>query len=135
MSYCRFAWDNSDVYVYGGSNGIVCCGCSLTPDRWPETEDPLEMVGHLLEHRRAGHTVPQYAIDELRDEAGRWGWWWIPFMLRVWCVRGQRMLCRRLGHKSPTPCPGMNHILECRRCRAFLGVAKCALAEKEADGG
>ena len=33
MSYCRFAWDGSDVYVFGSGDGVIeCCGCSLKGD-------------------------------------------------------------------------------------------------------
>lgn len=78
MSYARMGADGSDVYVYVSqiSNGDpvwVCCFCRLMLadngfDReWFPSED--KMVAHLLEHRAAGHTVPQYAIDRLQREA------------------------------------------------------------------
>lgn len=88
MSYARFGWDGSDVYVFTTSNGIECCGCLLQERHWVENPKirpfggyfenvgvEVEtifrsndgMVGHLLRHRRAGHTVPQYAIDRLLD--------------------------------------------------------------------
>lgn len=99
MSYCRFGWDGSDVYVYADYRGqFCCCACSLNPSppienegiEPPEWLSPLErmrwhgplfpdstyvsteqeMIDHLLEHRRAGHTVPQDAIDRLIDEQG-----------------------------------------------------------------
>jgi len=46
MSYARFGWEGSDVYVIGTADGpepakhhIECCGCLLTADfRKPQTE-------------------------------------------------------------------------------------------------
>lgn len=65
MSYCRFAWGGSDVYVYEGSTGITCCGCSLGGC---DTEEPEEMIAHLAQHRRAGHVVPEHAITALWND-------------------------------------------------------------------
>src|SRR3990167_2126089 len=70
MSYCRFAWDGSDVYVYGGEHGIECCGCGLE-EHGTRTDTPEEMIMHLAEHKKAGHFVPLYAIERLwRDIEG-----------------------------------------------------------------
>lgn len=71
MSYCRFWWDDSDVYVYESDRGIECCGCKL-PEyaRGYTADDPEEMIAHLLLHRERGHTVPEYALETLREEAG-----------------------------------------------------------------
>jgi hypothetical protein len=71
MSYCRFAWDGSDVYVYlsATSNRFECCGCVLaTGDVGPSFATPEEMITHLAAHRRAGHFVPDYAITGLWSE-------------------------------------------------------------------
>ena len=68
MSYCRFAWNGSDVYVYGGSEGLVCCGCHLFPDTFFTAQTPEDMIAHLAEHKKAGHFVPTYAIDRLWQE-------------------------------------------------------------------
>lgn len=66
MSYCRFGWDGSDVYVYEScSGGFDCCGCNLLGDYNCAT--PEEMIAHLIEHRKAGQFVPDYAIT------GLWG--------------------------------------------------------------
>lgn len=64
MSYVRFAWDGSDVYVYDSCNGgIECCGCFFqTPFN---CATPEEMIVHLAKHRRVGHFVPEYAITGL----------------------------------------------------------------------
>jgi hypothetical protein len=64
MSYVRFAWDGSDVYVYDScSGGIECCGCRFGTSFNCQT--PEEMIAHLATHRRAGHFVPEYAITGL----------------------------------------------------------------------
>ena len=68
MSYCRFAWDGSDVYVYGNTNEkYECCGCRLDPVRW-EYDTAEEMIVHLAAHRRAGQFVPRYAIEGLWED-------------------------------------------------------------------
>lgn len=66
MSYCRFGWDNSDVYVYVGGPGptaIQCCGCHIS-EQWVYT-DVVEFLEHLEEHRKVGHTVPDYVASEI----------------------------------------------------------------------
>ncbi len=67
MSYCRFARD-SDVYVFESELGIECCRCRLLGGRWFRVQGPAEIIAHLLEHRAAGHKVPESALDELREE-------------------------------------------------------------------
>ncbi len=64
MSYCRFAWDGSDVYVYEGSDGLTCCGCHLFPEGFVCAE-PEEMIAHLAAHRRVFQFVPERAITSL----------------------------------------------------------------------
>lgn len=66
MSYCRFAWGGSDVYVYPSSQGIECCGCRFGTNFTSGT--PEEMIAHLALHRRAGHYVPASAIMELWED-------------------------------------------------------------------
>ena len=70
MSYARFGWEGSDVYVYLGSSGLECCGCTLSPRSQSFTTTEA-LIAHLREHERAGHTVPADTISELRaDERG-----------------------------------------------------------------
>jgi hypothetical protein len=72
MSYCRFAWDNSDVYVFGiGNNEFQCCGCLLQEHSSFYCNGQEAMIKHLLEHRKAGHVVPQHAIDRLKEELSK----------------------------------------------------------------
>lgn len=90
MSYARFGWDGSDVYVYMDVNGYLnCCMCLLQDVEWVEDEtipifehrlEPIEpiietrfyttqgMIDHLAKHREAGHTVPEGIEDELRAD-------------------------------------------------------------------
>lgn len=67
MSYCRFAWGGSDVYVFMSREGIECCGCRLSKGHFV-VEDQEDMISHLAEHRRQGHFVPFHAIEELWHE-------------------------------------------------------------------
>lgn len=89
MSYARFGWDGSDVYVFTSSQGIECCACVLQKYRWQNNPGSIlggylkevppiipkifrsnaEMITHLGLHRAAGHTVPQHAFDRLADPA------------------------------------------------------------------
>ena len=71
MSYSRFS--HADVDVYMDVNGsLACCGCLLTDD--PETSGGWyynstdEMIAHLDKHRAAGHDVPDYLDDALRED-------------------------------------------------------------------
>lgn len=67
MSICRFAWDNSDVYVYGiGDGAYTCCGCTLTEAGFNGGVEAT--IRHLLDHLKAGHVVPDYAINLLLEE-------------------------------------------------------------------
>jgi hypothetical protein len=81
MSYVRFGRD-SDVYVIGtivnGMHVLECCGCKLSTET--ATEEPPDpsftvssgILGHLDEHREAGHAVPQYAYDDISGRASIW---------------------------------------------------------------
>jgi hypothetical protein len=88
--------DGSEVYIYAGWDGKVCCRCALSkrlPDRTdaelaamkvpagmdPElwrarwepyftTDDLDTMLAHMAEHRAAGHVVPGWVDGVLRDE-------------------------------------------------------------------
>lgn len=95
MSYCRVGVD-SDVYVYPARDGIVCCGCKITPkvtgmyppdvikeydlEDKPFTYHPdfttvsrYKIIEHLLEHRTKGETVPERVFDRLKSEIERLG--------------------------------------------------------------
>lgn len=71
MSYARFGWDDSDVYVfatnYEGADGWECCGCGMYEESF-YTHLISVMIDHLKQHRERGHTVPQYAVDRLIAE-------------------------------------------------------------------
>jgi hypothetical protein len=79
VSYCRFGWDGSDVYIYTSVGGwIECCVCSLQPTRQAEllgekiemhesfkAYDTQEMIYHIKEHREKGDHIPDYVEEEL----------------------------------------------------------------------
>ncbi len=69
MSYARFGWQGSDVYVYLDTGRYLnCCGCSLQEDSFrASTTD--EMLAHLRTHREAGHTVLDDTLHALADDA------------------------------------------------------------------
>lgn len=68
MSYARFGWDGSDVYVFLSVGGkLECCGCSLRPRIWTY-DSTAAMLAHLEDHRAAGHTVPDDCIERLKEE-------------------------------------------------------------------
>lgn len=66
MSYVRFRYD-SDVYIYDDVDGATrCCGCLLGED--PRTTDLTVMLAHVQAHRAAGHKVPRWVEEALRDD-------------------------------------------------------------------
>ena len=74
MSYCRFS--DGDVFMYPSlkTGKIVCCACRLNrKDNWGQHPDTVlsgkkEAIAHLKEHIYAGHKVPKYATDRLKEE-------------------------------------------------------------------
>lgn len=64
MSITRFEADNSDVYVYLASDGLICCGCTISeqPVRYLRG---VQMIEHLRAHEAAGDHVPPHAFTEL----------------------------------------------------------------------
>lgn len=73
MSYARFGWEGSDVYVFLDVSGhFNCCGCSLD-DGWHDSTDAI--VAHLRAHQAAGHHVPADTITSLEhDRAANDAW-------------------------------------------------------------
>lgn len=86
MSYARFGWDGSDVYVFLHYQGFfTCCACSLQEREWIEEPSAIlggylkpvgeiietdfrttaEMINHLDQHRAAGHCVPDSTYEDL----------------------------------------------------------------------
>lgn len=73
MSFARWGWLGSDVYVFFNvDHKYECCGCSIHAHKNElhsflcDTID--EMIIHLHEHRKRGDTVPQETFEELEDE-------------------------------------------------------------------
>ena len=68
MALCRFGSD-SDIYVYYSTHGgIECCGCTLVEGGMFNVASEAQMIVHLEEHRRAGHKVPDVALEDLLAE-------------------------------------------------------------------
>lgn len=84
MSYCRWGWGGSDVYIFGtewtGKRSIECCGCGL--DDASEAGAFLETYGDLLRHisahRAAGEHVPDYVDERIRAEIADPAEQWVP---------------------------------------------------------
>ena len=68
MSYCRWAWDDSDVYAYETAPGRVAVH---TGDGvcWDFGLTYKQALDELLAARERGLNVPQYAIDGLIADA------------------------------------------------------------------
>lgn len=75
MSYARFS--DGDVYVFSSVGGYLeCCACALN-ERDGDSPFPAssqfdttaEMLAHLAAHQEAGHHVPDYCIEALREDA------------------------------------------------------------------
>ena len=75
MSYARFGWDDSDLYVFSTSvddkSALTCCGCIL------DDEDGItsfyafntkDMIDHVKKHKKVGHGVPTDLVDLLSDD-------------------------------------------------------------------
>jgi hypothetical protein len=55
--------------------GIECCGCLLGKD---QNFTSIEGAwNHLLEHRRAGHQVPEYAFEGILGDNLPEGYIWV----------------------------------------------------------
>ncbi len=68
MSFVRFGVDGSQVYIYDDIDlGPHCCFCALAEQDF-STRDLDAMLAHVAEHRAAGHVVPAWVDDVLRDE-------------------------------------------------------------------
>lgn len=63
MSYCRFGAD-SDIYLIAHVNGGWVCYC----DKMVSLDSPEDVEAHLLNHRRRGDKVPEYALARIRSE-------------------------------------------------------------------
>lgn len=73
MSYARFGFEGSNVYVYSDGEQLHCCMCRMEQMADDETDfctnSRTRMALHLSAHRAYGHTVPESAFERLRLEA------------------------------------------------------------------
>jgi hypothetical protein len=68
MSYVRFGEEGSDVYIYMSVGGwIECCACPLQQESF-KAYNTQEMIYHVSQHREAGHFIPYYVEEELRED-------------------------------------------------------------------
>jgi hypothetical protein len=74
MSYARFGWDGSGVYVFKSVGNdehpggwLECCGCVLpsSPEDWFQAFSTAAMVDHLRAHVAAGQHVPGDLVPAL----------------------------------------------------------------------
>ena len=71
MSYARFGWDNSDVYVFMSVGGwLECCACILAHEDWESFQagNTKTMIDHLKKHEGSGHHVPRHIYDYLWED-------------------------------------------------------------------
>jgi hypothetical protein len=77
MSYARFGWHGSDVYIYEHVSGFIeCCGCSLAKDEdggvfgfgYTHLKTPREALAHLDQHVASGDCVPMKTFERIRQE-------------------------------------------------------------------
>lgn len=79
MSYCRWGWNGSDVYIYAAGNPdgdhgdrtLVCCGCEGA-----DFTTYGDLLRHISDHRAAGEHVPAFVDErlyaEINDPKERW---------------------------------------------------------------
>jgi hypothetical protein len=69
MSYARFGWDGSDVYVFMHVGGhLECCMCFLDDHQDEgsfQAGGTQSMIDHLKRHELAGHVIPLDIYDNL----------------------------------------------------------------------
>lgn len=75
MSYARFGWDGSDVYIFEHVGGFIqCCGCTLTNPEdgehfgFANLKTAREALTHLDEHVKAGDHVTPRTFERIREE-------------------------------------------------------------------
>jgi hypothetical protein len=76
VSYARFGWDGSDVYVFKSVGNaqhpggwLECCSCSFAAlTSTYQAFRTADMVRHLRQHMAAGQHVPADVIPELEAD-------------------------------------------------------------------
>lgn len=71
MSYARFGWNGSDVYVFLHAGGFIqCCGCPYANDGYGSFNAyrTKQMVDHLKKHQANGDHVPEKVFTRLEAE-------------------------------------------------------------------
>jgi len=80
MSWARFGYEGSDVYIFNDvRGGITCCSCQLqkeVPTRIAgfmlhddfNCATEKEMYEHIRQHIAAGHCIPDYLVKEATEK-------------------------------------------------------------------
>jgi hypothetical protein len=81
MSYSRWGWEGSDLYIYMDVNGYLhCAACPLMPiaenakikmNESFYAYSTMEMIDHLGEHMDAGHNFPDSVIPDILSDHER----------------------------------------------------------------
>lgn len=70
MSFSRFGWDDSDVYVFEHVGGFIqCCGCQFAEKDYEsyDAKTPRDMLSHLERHAKDGDNVNK-AVSRITEE-------------------------------------------------------------------
>lgn len=84
MSYSRWGWNGSDVYIFGtewvGQRAIECCDCHFADYDEPGAffDNYGDLLRHISDHRAAGHHVPDYVDQRIREEIADPTEQWVP---------------------------------------------------------
>lgn len=71
MSYARFGWDDSEVYVFMHVGGFLeCSACLLAHEEGEpfDANDTQTMINHLKKHESAGYNVPRHIYALLWED-------------------------------------------------------------------
>ena len=80
MAYSRFF--DSDIYIYAHVDGYIeCCACWLNEnlDEYSlfglseKIDTDEKLIDHLEEHAKAGHDMPEDLLQDILEDADRYG--------------------------------------------------------------
>jgi hypothetical protein len=70
MRFVQFGPGGSEVYLFEHARGYVTCwSCRLVGHEGGsyDTTDLTAMLAHLIDHRAAGHRIPEWLAEDLRE--------------------------------------------------------------------
>jgi hypothetical protein len=71
MSYARWTED-SEVYVFQIEGGFECHFCKQNNGDHMDFKTRSDLKEHLLDHRKQGDMVPEYALETIEQEMKRY---------------------------------------------------------------